>query len=826
MAGVAVPFRRLVVTLSLIAASVSLLDAQTDYWEPARGQFRDPVTALAVGPNGTLLAGTGSSNGGGALYRSTDHGSAWTQLPLSVSATTVRAIFVDSTGRILVGAAEGQGGAGVYLSDDAGAHWTASALTGGTYAFCAAPGALLAATTQGIYRSADGGMTWHSTGFMRPAYALALDSTGALLAGTTGYTTYMQSGATSPSSTVSAHAGIVYRSVDTGESWQEVYSISGTASGLLAPAPQMVFAAMGNQGVGRSTDAGLTWNAFNAGLGSDLAINCLACEGSGALLAGTADGLLYRLPAGASTWMQVSSASGTKESLLALVADGGAILAGTTDINGFLARSTDLGATWSYPEGSLAARWVITLRPTRDNTLIAGTLDGIFTTTDEGSTWHRAAGEAGAASVYDLQELQDGTMVAAAGYAGVFMSGDQGRTWARTASLPASYYSGLAVTPSGAFFVGGSGQVRRSTDRGATWSTLPVSGDFLFGSRSGMVFSRDSLGSLQRSADDGASWIPAAGIDPENTLYAMAEDSTGLLYAGAYEGLYTSVDSGASWKKILGQETWCLAVNAAGYLFRGDYGGTELDGAGLSKNGGLSWHDLTSGLGGHDGITSYAILPSGRIFAGTADGSVFRSAVSSLPVLLSGFTGISSPGQGVTVTWATLEENSLLGFWVERSLNAAGPYLQLNGSYKPALGQTGTTNVYSYMDSSAAPGVLYYYRLRQVGGDSDISFSRDCQVTTLNSVAESTPLQFSLEQNYPNPFNPSTAVRYTLARAGVVHLEVFNALGQRVASLVEGAESAGVHEVRFDATNLASGMYLYRISAGSFTATKRMLLVK
>ena len=166
-----------------------------------------------------------------------------------------------------------------------------------------------------------------------------------------------------------------------------------------------------------------------------------------------------------------------------------------------------------------------------------------------------------------------------------------------------------------------------------------MSGGFLYGSRIGMVFSRDSLGGLQRSVDNGASWIPANGIDPQNTLYAMAEDSAGLLYAGTYNGIFTSIDSGASWNAVLAQETWCLAVNAAGYLFRGDYGGTGLDGAGLSKNGGASWRDVTSGLGGHEGVTSYAILPNGRIFAGTVDGSVFRSANSSLPVLLSGFTG-------------------------------------------------------------------------------------------------------------------------------------------------------------------------------------------
>ncbi|HEX9007219.1 MAG TPA: T9SS type A sorting domain-containing protein, partial [Bacteroidota bacterium] len=447
-------------------------------------------------------------------------------------------------------------------------------------------------------------------------------------------------------------------------------------------------------------------------------------------------------------------------------------------------------------------------------------------TTDEGASWHRAPGEAGTATVYQLEEFPDGTLVAAAGYAGIYTSDDQGRTWSRNGSLPASYYSSLAVSPNGTLFTGGTGPLRRSTDRGATWSALPLNGDFLYASRAGMIFSRDSLGGLRRSADNGASWTPATGIEPQNTLYTMAEDSAGVLYAGAYEGVFTSADSGASWRKLLGQETWCLAVNAAGYLFRGDYGGAGLDGAGLSKNGGLSWRDLVSGLGGHEGITTFAILPSGRIFAGTVDGSVFRSATSSLPVVLSGLAGTPVAGAGVRVTWTTLEENSLLGFSVERSLAAAGPYRRLEGSYLPALGNTGRPNTYSYLDSSAVIGVPYYYRLRQIDGESDISFSRDCQVSTLNSVAESVPLQFALEQNYPNPFNPATVVRYSLPRAGTVQLEVFNTLGQRVAVLAAGPESAGAHEARFDGTHLASGMYIYRLSAGPLTAVRRMLLVK
>ena len=94
------------------------------------------------------------------------------------------------------------------------------------------------------------------------------------------------------------------------------------------------------------------------------------------------------------------------------------------------------------------------------------------------------------------------------------------------------------------------------------------------------------------------------------------------------------------------------------------------------------------------------------------------------------------------------------------------------------------------------------------------------------AASNAIPVQYALEQNYPNPFNPSTTIRYGLPNHAQVSLFVFNTLGQQVAQLVNGEVEAGYHEVTFDGGNLASGVYLYRMKAGSYVETKRLLLIR
>ena len=88
------------------------------------------------------------------------------------------------------------------------------------------------------------------------------------------------------------------------------------------------------------------------------------------------------------------------------------------------------------------------------------------------------------------------------------------------------------------------------------------------------------------------------------------------------------------------------------------------------------------------------------------------------------------------------------------------------------------------------------------------------------------PRTFELKQNYPNPFNPSTVIRYAVPEASNVRIDVFNVLGQRVSTLVNREHQAGTFDVTFDAANLSSGMYFYRLESANAVLTQKMMLIK
>jgi hypothetical protein len=98
--------------------------------------------------------------------------------------------------------------------------------------------------------------------------------------------------------------------------------------------------------------------------------------------------------------------------------------------------------------------------------------------------------------------------------------------------------------------------------------------------------------------------------------------------------------------------------------------------------------------------------------------------------------------------------------------------------------------------------------------------------TSVQERIQNAPATYELSQNYPNPFNPSTQITFAMPKQGYAKLVVFNALGQEVATLVDGDFSAGTYRVAFDGAGLSSGTYFYRIQAGEFSSVRKMMLVK
>jgi hypothetical protein len=96
----------------------------------------------------------------------------------------------------------------------------------------------------------------------------------------------------------------------------------------------------------------------------------------------------------------------------------------------------------------------------------------------------------------------------------------------------------------------------------------------------------------------------------------------------------------------------------------------------------------------------------------------------------------------------------------------------------------------------------------------------------VDSPGEGIPVTYALDQNYPNPFNPATTISYDLPEAGPVSLKIYDLLGSEVATLVDDNQGAGRHEVLFDATGLPSGVYFYRLKAGWYTSTRKLVLLR
>lgn len=211
------------------------------------------------------------------------------------------------------------------------------------------------------------------------------------------------------------------------------------------------------------------------------------------------------------------------------------------------------------------------------------------------------------------------------------------------------------------------------------------------------------------------------------------------------------------------------------------------------------------------------------ILSGTIANAVLSDGTYLLPVELSTFTAKTSEDK-VELTWCTKTEVNNFGFEIQRALmeNKTNQNLSFdkigfvqghNVSYSP--------KEYSFVDETISRGRKYSYRLRQIDNDGSSTYSEIIEVQ-----AGETPDRFALHQNFPNPFNPSTSISYELSKDGHVSVVIYDALGKIVQSLVNEQQQAGRYNIPFNASNLPSGIYFYTMKSGSFSSTKKMLLLK
>ncbi len=435
-------------------------------------------------------------------------------------------------------------------------------------------------------------------------------------------------------------------------------------------------------------------------------------------------------------------------------------------------------------------------------------------------------------------------------------------TW----SLLPSDWNGAATPPVGApnYF----GQIHDNADYGGSdgfdiypfsvnWVTpgsSTVTGPIFIGTS---VFSQLSSGVPQQGSGtllDHLSWMTMNRLDYRNfgTHQSMVVCHT--VNAGSNRAgmrWYEFRNTGAGWSLFQegtyapadGLHRWMgsVAINAAGDMalgysvssttmfpsirFTGRYSGDPLGQMTITEE------TIFAGLGAQSGLTRWgdythmAVDPNGINFwyvnqYQPSSGSFnWRSRIANIdytvPVELVSFTA-NTISDEVELNWRTATETNNQGFEIQR-LRKDGEFEQVG--YVAGFGTTTEPKSYSFIDTKLDAG-SYTYRLKQIDFDGSYEYSNEINVEV------ELPLEYILEQNYPNPFNPSTTINYSIPEDGFVKLAVYNLLGEEVATLVNSFQKADRYNISFNASDLSSGVYVYKIESTNFSASRKLVLMK
>ncbi len=342
----------------------------------------------------------------------------------------------------------------------------------------------------------------------------------------------------------------------------------------------------------------------------------------------------------------------------------------------------------------------------------------------------------------------------------------------------------------------------------------------------GLYFSDDG-GQTWESAEvdlsGGLGGAPDGLPDGYAQIYAITEDILGTLYISANNGdVYRSFDRGVTWQKSkqlpLGSADTAFALEADPTVPGKVYAGTFGDSLYVTQDFAETWQRPDGNDLGNGYIFDIELDPiSGNLFVGTAKGIFYSSDDGD------NWTGLNSafpfPTNPPEIRNIAFDEDGALfastwgqGVWSSLDWQA----------FSLAEFALKTGNVF---DMTVSDGMVYI--LFENGSTSSYSYNNSIiSSVDVDELENELPSSFSLDQNYPNPFNPTTSIRFTLPATQNLNLVVFDMLGRRVATLVNGPLTAGQHQITFQASALPSGMYLYRLSTPNGSISQKMILLK
>ncbi|HEV8539396.1 MAG TPA: T9SS type A sorting domain-containing protein [Bacteroidota bacterium] len=868
---------RQLVALIMMACLPGIQAKAVAQWLQSAGPAGGNVTAL-VASNGYLLAGT---NGGG-IYRSGDDGQHWAAANTGLNSMWIRAM-VASDGILFAGT-----DAGVCRSTDDGGTWTdeSADLTGDgppplVNSF-AVNGSIVYTGTDlgGLYLSSNGGINWNlvaDTVFQGEGIMALVARDTVLVAVTEDPSVFLSSdnGATWtqtatfdwPFNALGVHGtnlflsnsdSGVWRSSDDGSTWSLLDS-----GATLGPVVRS-FAANGDtlfagttSGVYLSTDDGLTWAPVGT-ISLHSTVSTILVSNA-AVIAGTTSEGIYRSTDGGLNWISINT--GFLNTRVRCFAVKNQTLFAGSSLG--VIRSTDDGNSWTVANGGIPKKNVRCFL-LYDTILYAGTDgDGVFLTTDNGASW-QPTGSVGLTSLRIVALAAESSVIFAGTVTGehIYRSTDGGSTWIAT-NLKSSTVAALtSIAVDGGYlfagtFAGSNGGVFRSSDYGVTWEAVNNGiTDYYIAALlvdDTILYAGTAFGNVFRSTDYGANWT-ASGSPPAGAISQFAASGSYLFAGTTNAGIYRSNKNLDGWIDINeGLPTSNVqALTLSGSMLIAGTGQFAV----WRRSLGELLPTLDAGVDGGWNMLSVPVLTGNydpRVIFPRAVSNAFSYQGSYIP------EEELQNGSGYWVKFALNSRVSFFGSIITAETVAVASRWNMIGSISSSLPVSTiasdppgmiVSNFFTYQSDtgnyiiadSIVPGRAYWVKSAQ-GGNLILGVAP--HVSAANHVIivptsefpppvpsgsldepRSVPTVYRLEQNYPNPFNPSTQIEFSVPRPEYVTLKIFDMLGREIRTLVSEHLQAGSHHAEWNPASTGSGVYFYRLQAGSFSETRKLLLLK